>query len=137
MNRGNGKSETIIDQDMRARSVMEETDMLFARLDQNENVDAIRIDIANLIVKYLGEKRDTFGYWEKAHFANAIASLAQNVFSSHQPTTAWLRASLVNVEKALVPPDQRNESYTRRDNQLDALTFDQLVDDIRKLGGRV
>jgi len=114
---------------------MDEIDILFMRLDQDQNIDDVRLDIADLIAKCLNEKRDNFGYWEKAHIANAIALLAQNVFSSRQPTTAWLRASLVNLDKALVPPDQRSETYTRRDNQLDSLTFEQLIDDIRKLGG--
>jgi len=46
--------------------------------------------------------------------------------SSHQPTGSWLRLCLFNLEKALVPKEQRNENYTPRNRQLDALTFEQL-----------
>ena len=129
------KYEISIDYDTKRRGTLQEIDRLFERLDQNQNIDQIRLDIADLIAKCLNKKRDTFGYWEKAHMANAIAFLALNVASSSQSTTSWLRASLVNIEKAFVLKDQRSESYTRKDNRLDLLTFDQLLDDIRKLGG--
>jgi len=38
-------------------------DALFQRLD-HDNVDLIRLDIADLIVRCLNEKRESFGYWE-------------------------------------------------------------------------
>lgn len=55
-----------------------EIDALFERLD-HDNVDLIRLDIVDLIGRCLNEKRESFGYWEKKHFAHAIAELARNV----------------------------------------------------------
>ena len=56
--------------------------------------------------------------------------------AQHQPTTAWLRLSLVDLEKALVPANQRNEHYAPRNEQLDALTYEQLKRAIEMLGGQ-
>ena len=127
-------SANTIDPDTKAQSVMEEIDILFARLDQDQNIDQIRLDIADLIWKCLINKRDTFGYWEKVHLANAIGLLARNVLFLRQSSTFLLRLSLINVKMALVPPEQRSEGLAGRDDKLDSLTFDQLVDDVRKLG---
>ena len=113
---------------------MEEIDILFARLDQDQNIDQIRLDIADLIWKCLINKRDTFGYWEKVHLANAIGLLARNVLFLRQSSTFLLRLSLINVKMALVPPAQGSEGLAGSDDKLDSLTFDQLVDDVRKLG---
>ncbi|WP_296445589.1 hypothetical protein [Rhodoferax sp. UBA5149] len=114
---------------------MKEIDELVERLDSDSNVDGIRLDIADLIAKSLAQKREAFGYWEKAHLAHAIAVLAHNVHAGHRDSTSWLRLCLVSIESAYIPADKRSEDYTARNKQIDALTFDQLVDDIRKLGG--
>jgi hypothetical protein len=115
---------------------MEQVDAIFRRLNANEDLGGIRLDIANLIAEQLERKRDSLGYWEKAHFAHAIAALGWNMKAQHQPTPAWLRLCLVDLEKALVPADQRNEHYTPRDEQLDSLTYDQLRRAIEMLGGQ-
>lgn len=114
---------------------MKEINDLFERLDKDKDVDGIRLDIADLIAKSLTQKREAFGYWEKEQFAYAIAALAQNVQGPHDSTSS-LRKCLVSIEKAHISPDERSEDYTARNKQIEALTFDQLMDDIRKLGGR-
>jgi len=91
-------------------------------------IGEIRLDITDLIADRLHQVRESLGYWEKAHFANAIAALSWNINSRHQPTTSWLRHCLVNLEKALVPVDQRNETYAPKNADLDALTFEELVE---------
>jgi hypothetical protein len=114
---------------------MKEIDELFERLDKDRDVDGIRRDIADLISKSIAQKREAFGYWEKAQFAHAIAALAHNVQAGHRDSTSWLRLCLVSIENAHVPPDERSEDYTARNKQIEALTFEQLMDDICKLGG--
>jgi hypothetical protein len=106
---------------------MDEVNAILRRLD-HDNIDVIRSDIASLIRRYLERVRESLGYWEKSHFAEAIADLAYNINAGHQPTTFWLRLSLFNLELAFVPSNQRNENYVPRDNQLDALTFEQLME---------
>ena len=115
---------------------MKETDELFTRLDRDEDVDAIRRDIADLIAKSIEQKREAFGYWEKAQFAHAIAALAHNVQARQRDSKSWLRLSLVCIENAHAQPDARSEEYTARSRHVEALTFDQLMEDIRNLGGR-
>lgn len=114
---------------------MREVDTILRKLDGNGDVGEIRNDIADLIVEQLQRVRQTLGYWEKAHFANAIAALAWNIRARHQPTSSWLRLCLVNLEKALVPADERNENYTPRDEQLNALTYEQLMEALEIVRG--
>jgi hypothetical protein len=114
---------------------MREVEAIRRRLDGNGDIGEIRNDIAELIADQLGRAGETIGYWEKAHFANAIATLARNIHSTHQPTVSWLRLCLVNVEKALVPADRRDENYTPKDHQLDALTFQQLTEALEMVRG--
>ncbi len=115
---------------------MKEINELSERLNKDKNVDGIRLDIANLIAKSLTQKREAFGYWEKAQFAQAIDALAQNIHSENRDSTSWLRLCLVSIKKAHIPPDERSENYTARNKEIEAFTFNQLMDDIRKLGGR-
>jgi len=111
-------------------------DELFKMLDEKEqNVDQIRQDILNLILEQLTINSDGFGYWEKFHFANAIANLAHNLAYSNKDTTAWLRLCLVNIEKGLVPANRRSESGAGRNDEIDALTIDDLRVVVKKLGG--
>jgi len=114
---------------------MREVDAIRRKLDSKGNIGEIRSDIADLIASQLQRAGKALGYWEKAHFANAIAALAWNIHSRHQPTVTWLRLCLVNVEKALVPADRRDESCTPRDNQLDALTYEQLTEALEMVRG--
>lgn len=105
---------------------MEEVDAMLQRLD-HDNVEAIRDDIATLIRQCLERARGALGYWEKSHFVHAIAALSWNIHSNNQPTTFWLRLSLVELENAFTAADRRNENYVRLDDQVNALTFEQLV----------
>lgn len=116
---------------------MQEVDAILKRLNDQGDLGEIRLDIADLIADRLNQVRGSLGYWEKAHFANAIASLSRNINSRHQPTTSWLRHCLVNLEKALVPADQWNENYTPKNAELDAITFELLAEalDMVRYGG--
>ena len=109
-------------------------DAIFQMLHEGSDIRETRKAIAGLIVEQLEEGRDSFGHWEKAHFANAIAALAWNMNSSDRSSQAWLRLCLVNVEKALIPKDQRNEHYGRRYDQFDWLSVEQLLQSVRELG---
>ncbi len=109
---------------------MDEVDIILEKIDRGVDVNEVRRDIVALLADALQRVRNNLGYWEKAHLAHAIAELAWNVRSRQQPTTSWLRLCLVDLEKALVPADQRNENYTPRDELLDAITFEQLAGDL-------
>ncbi len=101
----------------------------------NDDVDRIRLDIANLIARRMDAVRESFGAWERLHFAQAIAALADNIAKGDRDSTAWLRLSLVALEKAGVPTAERSDQYPIRNDQVEALTFEALSKAIRKLGG--
>jgi hypothetical protein len=111
-------------------------DALFERIDKDPDLDRLRLDIADAIATALIAMRASLGYWEKAHLADAIAELAHNV-SRGASDTSWLRLCLVNLELAYVPKDKRSDDYTPRSKQLEALTFEDLMAHVRKLGAKV
>lgn len=117
--------------------LMQKIEALLQQLDETCDPSGVRDAIADLIVTNLQAMKDSLGYWETAHFANAIAALALNTNALHQPTTAWLRLCLVDLEKVLVPESQRNENYLLKDKQLESLTYEQLmatIESVRKHG---
>lgn len=114
---------------------MREVDAILRKIDGNGEIGEIRNDIADLIAAQLQRVRQSLGNWEKAHFAYAIAALSWNIRARYQPTTSWLRLCLVSLEKALVPANDRNENYTSRDEQLDALTYEQLMEALEIVRG--
>jgi hypothetical protein len=116
---------------------MVEVDEIIERLDANADIRAIRRDVANLIAAKLEALRDNLGYWEKSCFANAISALWSNLVAAHHPTQFWLRLCVVDLEKAFVPKDKRNENYTPHQPQIEALTFDQLNAELEQIRRRV
>ena len=116
---------------------MDEIEALAARIDRDPDVDALRLAIADLTGRLIAERRDAFGYWEKQWFAQALASLAWNIGGGHRDSTAWLRLSLFALQTVLVPVDRRSEDYAPHSAGVEALTAEQLLDDVRALGGRI
>ena len=117
--------------------LMQSIESLLQRLDGGDDLKDIRSAVANLTADHLLAMKDSLGYWETTHFANAIAALSLNVNSLRQQTTAWLRLCLVDLEKVLVQPNQRDENSMLRDQHLESLTYEQsmeVLDAIRKHG---
>ena len=67
---------------------MEEIEAIFDKIDQEGNIREIRFAIADLIIGLLKKVSNSLGYWEKTHFADAIADLALNINSAYQEL-AW------------------------------------------------
>lgn len=113
---------------------MNKIDELFQQIDAEVDISELRRNIADLIINELGQLGENkVGYWEKLYFANAISALARNVNSTYQPTSSWLILCLVDIEKALVPSEKRDESYVPRNSQIDSISFTQLVEEIRNV----
>jgi hypothetical protein len=112
---------------------MNQFDEMFTRINQNPPDRELRVAILDLITECLEQFKDSLGYWEKEHIAEAISAFAWNLTSGSQPTNAWLRLSLVNAEKSLIPQGQRNEAYGRVDDLVNSLTYQQLSSDLSKL----
>jgi hypothetical protein len=56
-----------------------------------------------------------------------------------QPTTAWLRLCLIDLEKALTPKEERNDRYFRPGAEADAAdrSYEQLVATLDSIGRKV
>jgi hypothetical protein len=103
-------------------SILQKLEALEANMNV-KNINYIRKEIADLIIERLKSVKDSLGYWEKLHFAYAIATLK----------TSWLRLCLVTLEKAFIPAGERDEYYIPRDNQIDSLTYEQLMEEIESI----
>lgn len=108
--------------------LMQSIESLLHRLDDGDDLNALRNAIADLISSQLQAMKESLEYWETTHFANAIAALSLNVNFLPRPTTTWLRLCLVDLEKVLVPPHQRDENSMLQDKYLEALTYEQLME---------
>lgn len=106
---------------------------LLQQIDQHGDLTEIRTGIADLIAHHLEANRDALGYWQTAHFTNAIGSLSVNVHSPRQPTRLCLKSCLSDLEKAINTPDDADATFTPRKQSTKALTHEQLLQAIEAL----
>ena len=124
---------------------MNEIDALSDRVNNDRNVDGVRIDITNLIARLLNKKRDTLTYWDKICFGQALSALNSSIDQGRPASTAWLELSLAALRNLLVSADKRAENYQNsviktkggviKTMSVDGLTFDQIMAEVRRLGG--
>ena len=104
---------------------MEEINDLMERLDNGNDIDKLRLDIANIIAKRLYEKRDELGYFDKLTLGNAIGYLRGNM----------LRACLGSLQNSWASANQRNNDYAPISPDIEALKYKDLMFAVRELGG--
>lgn len=109
------------------------TDALSAWLDREDVDKDFRSEIGALIIEILEEMRDTLGYWEKLNIARSIDALGWNTYAIKQPTNSWLRLCLISLRRAIAPRDDSKEKFTRRVDDIDEFTCEQLLARIREL----
>ena len=108
-------------------------DPVLRNLDDVSKVDEIRAAIVQTIRRQLLYRRGALDDWEIVHFANAISSLALNMQSLQQPTSAWLRLCLVDLETALLlPADRCGPCQVRRPGSA-PLGYDELIEALDKI----
>jgi hypothetical protein len=108
-------------------------DAMFVRLNKEQPSRELQTAVAELVAESLAQAKGSFGYWEKEHFAHAITALASNIGKAQAPTSIWLRLALVSAEKALIRKEQRNEAYGRKDESIDEVTYEELVEEVQQL----
>jgi hypothetical protein len=116
---------------------MQPFDSLFLQVNDLTNISAFRVQLVLLIFQNLYRLRDSLDDWEKDHFGNTINSLALNVDSMRQPTNAWLRLCLLDLEKALTPKEERNKRYFRPGPDAADRSYEQLVATLDSIGRKV
>jgi len=106
---------------------MHSVNAILLQLPNMNKLDAVRWAVVELIREQLHRRRDSLDEWEASHFANAITMLAMNVNALHQPTTAWLRLCLVDLQNALTPDGARPAAPVRDANSA-PITFELLME---------
>lgn len=99
------------------------------RLNEVNKIPALRQEIVELIREGLnGFGKKLNDERRKKHFANAISWLSLNAHSLIQPSTAWLRLCLMDLENAITPATLRSLAESGKNSQISELTYDQLLD---------
>ena len=108
------------------RSGVDEIETLIRRLDDDPDHDTVRRDTARLVARLLDARTEPLSSWEKMHFEMAIALMP----------TVWLRLCLTHVRMALEQPAPDIRAQIERDHshQFEAVTLDQLIARVSKLG---
>ena len=113
---------------------MEDIQKIAESLAADKPLPETRKLIIDAIDSRISEFGEDLGNWEKTYLAGAISAVAANLQLKEQGTDAWLRYALSNLSKALVPKEERNESYTGKENDSEWITHSLLkgaVDELR------
>jgi hypothetical protein len=119
------------------RISMTKFDEMFDRLNQEAPSRELQIAVGEVIAETLEQIENSLGYWEKFCILQSISAFSSNLGDGRNISDIWLRLSLTSAEKALVPKDQRNESYGRRDDKVEALTYQQLAEVLQQLRAKL
>jgi hypothetical protein len=111
---------------------IESIDELRQQIAAGGELTSIRIRILTSILKQLKEHKKPLDDWEKTHFSNAIGSLGLNIHASQQPTFAWLRLCLSDLEKAITPA-LRDPHFHLSDPSMHDVTIVELRDAVKSL----
>jgi hypothetical protein len=106
---------------------------ILRELEDVRKLPAVRAAIIETIREQLQIRQGALDEWETVHFTNAIASLALNIESVQQPTTAWLRLCLVDLESAMLEPHDRNGPCAVRSGPTGTCTYRELIDELDRL----
>jgi len=109
-------------------STLPSLEILLHQLDNVQNVDVLRLAIVAHVHKRLHEQDGRLDDWETTHLANAIGALELNVNAVQQPTIAWLRLCLVDLQRALMPEADRHETVVLRSDDGVRITREQLIE---------
>lgn len=112
---------------------MEDLTTFITRLENGEDLNLIRCEIADLITHQLQRSRATSHVAALMHLTNAVGSLTLNVNSTRQPTMAGLQVCLMDLEKAIAALDAKSKNYELRGKRAEAITYDLLIEAVRAI----
>ncbi len=112
---------------------MDQFDDWLQRISKGKIDGALKNEIAEKTLELLEQKKDSLGTWEKILFAQAITELSININSIYKPTEAGLRRCLIALQKAMIPENERDESYAQRDDKGEPITYEMLVATVKKI----
>ena len=116
---------------------MDQLDYWLQRISKGRIDADLKYEIADKILELLEQKKDSLDTWEKILFAQAITDLSLNINSIFKPTEAGLRHCLIALQKAMIPENERDESYAQRDDKGEPITYEMLVAAVEKIKEQV
>ena len=112
---------------------MDQFDDWLQRISEGKIDAALKNEIADKILELLEQKKDSLGTWEKILFAQAITELSININSIYKPTDMGLRRCVIALQKAMIPENERDESYAQRDEKGELISYSKLVATVEKI----
>jgi len=106
---------------------MDQFDDWLQRISEGKIDAALKNEIADKILELLEQKKDSLGTWEKILFAQALMEVSININSIYKPTDSGLRRCVIALHKAMIPENERDESYAQRDDKGELITYAKLV----------
>ena len=106
---------------------------IFEKIANGGDLDEVRNEIGNLVKEVLSDFGENLNNWQKSYIAMAIGNLACNIAQQNGTSDAWLRLCLLNVENSLIPEDQRDDNAIANTEELNNITYQQLLDAISSL----
>lgn len=90
---------------------MDTFEALREMVDTGADVDAVRRAILDAMQALLAQEETAMDDWRMAHLINAVGAFSLNCNAVQQPTTAWLRLCVDDLEKATRPADHRADAF--------------------------
>jgi hypothetical protein len=106
------------------------------QLDQEADLNAIRCDIADLILHYLQISRTSNSPAALDHLTNAVGTLTLNVYAEHQPHKAGLDVCLMDIERAITELNEPNSIYRLLRERVEAVTYTMLAEAVKRIRHR-
>lgn len=106
---------------------------IFKQLNEGQDVKVLRTAIVDLIEHHLQTLKRPLEYWQKAQLHDATHEIEWNIDSKPQQPKASITLCLHILRDVLAPEKHRNDNFTARDQQIEALTHEQLIERIKSL----
>ena len=109
---------------------------LHDRLQVEQIGNSLKLAIADRILECVEEKKNSLGYWQKVNFGHSISLLAENVNIGSHSDCGLVLALNVLID-AMAPEGTYDEDYTRRNEQIEAITYEDLLLEVNSIRNRL
>lgn len=112
---------------------MKQLDDLHEKISNGQIDLDLRNAITDRIVEFIEQNKASLGMWEKFHLGQSISALGTTNSSDDQPLDTWFKLSLLSLEKAMVPEDERGKENEDIDEKVGSVTYEMLVGALNEL----
>ena len=116
---------------------MNQLDHCLQKLTWGKIDGALHNEVADKILELLEQEKASLGTREKTLFAQAIRALSTSINSVHQPNETALRRCLTDLQKAITPENEPDESYAQRDGESENDSYEMLVTTVKMIKGQI